>query len=75
MWVASEATHCEPMHSAIVSARVLWILLVNISKLLIHLQDLVNWIRYCCICSELGLIGDDFNKDEIFVAIIADLDC
>ena len=52
-----------------------WRPLVNISKPLIHLQDLVNWVRYCCICSKLGLIGDDFNKYEIFLAIIADLDC
>jgi len=25
--------------------------------------------------SKLGLIGDDFNKYEIFLAIIANLDC
>ena len=48
---------------------------MNISKLLIHLQDLVSWIRYCSTCSKLGLIGDDFNKYDIFLTIIADLDC
>ena len=74
-WVARREAHCEPMHSEFVSERVLSRLLVNISKLLIHLQDLVNWIRYCGTCSKLGLIGDDFNKYDIFLTIIADLDC
>ena len=73
--VRMNMVHCEPMHSEFVSERVLSRLLVKISKLLIHLQDLVNWIRYCGTCSKLGLIGDDFNKYDIFLTIIADLDC